>query len=204
MMKQYNQQQKAQENSRYGEAVSELAEIFAEMVHNHDTFGESWRNIKLGVKAFDIMRSLPDVLPGEYETMAEKAGLLDQMLDRMDETVTPRFCISVREEIARIDPQNEGNREELQMLRDYIDLSLPMEEFCRRYGRHLKFDPVERTAEYEAVIADVEAETAEELKECLRGMGFCFGYWSAKTAILARYGIEWRSPSVMNPHVIFD
>lgn len=39
MMKQYNQQQKAQENSRYGEAVSELAEIFAEMVHNHDTFG---------------------------------------------------------------------------------------------------------------------------------------------------------------------
>ena len=96
MMKQYNQQQKAQENSRYGEAVSELAEIFAEMVHNHDTFGESWRNIKLGVKAFDIMRSLPDVLPGEYETMAEKAGLLDQMLDRMDETVTPRFCISVR------------------------------------------------------------------------------------------------------------
>ena len=35
-------------------------------------------------------------------------------------------------------------------------------------------------------------------------MGFCHSYWSAKRAALARRGIEWRSPSAMNPRVIFD
>ena len=37
-----------------------------------------------------------------------------------------------------------------------------------------------------------------------RGMGFCFNYWSAKRAALARRGIQWRSPSAMNPRVMFD
>ena len=174
------------------------------MVQNHNTFGEIWRNMKLGAEAFAIMLSMPDTLPGEYETPVDKAGLLCQMLDQMDETQTPRFCISVREEIARLDPENEGNQEELRMLRDYIDLSLPMEDFCKRYHRHLKFDPVERTAEYEAVIADVEAEVAKELAGSPRGMGFCFGYWSAKAAALAARDIEWHSPSYMNPGVMFD
>ena len=37
-----------------------------------------------------------------------------------------------------------------------------------------------------------------------RGMGFCFSYWSMKRAVLAKYGIEWRSPRTMNPRVLFD
>ena len=48
------------------------------------------------------------------------------MLDQMDETQSPRFCISVREEIARLDPDNSDNLGELKMLRDYIDPKLPM------------------------------------------------------------------------------
>ncbi|WP_294456636.1 hypothetical protein [uncultured Bacteroides sp.] len=38
-----------------------------------------------------------------------------------------------------------------------------------------------------------------------RGMGFCFAYWNTKAQVLkADYGIEWRSPAIMNPHVMFD
>ena len=71
-------------------------------------------------------------------------------------------------------------------------------------GGMLKVDPVQATPEWEKVIYEVEKEVDEELKDEPRGMGFCFGYWSAKRAALARRGIEWRSPSEMNPRVIFD
>ncbi len=35
-------------------------------------------------------------------------------------------------------------------------------------------------------------------------MGLCFMYWSAMEKILAKYGINWKSPTVMNPGVLFD
>jgi len=50
----------------------------------------------------------------------------------------------------------------------------------------------------------VERRLYEKLKNQPRGMGFCFEYWSAKRDLLAEYGIEWRSPGVMNPRVMFD
>ena len=71
-------------------------------------------------------------------------------------------------------------------------------------GGMLKVDPVQATPEWEKVIYEVEKEVDEELKGEPRGMGFCFSYWSAKRAALARRGIEWRSPSAMNPRVMFD
>lgn len=36
------------------------------------------------------------------------------------------------------------------------------------------------------------------------GMGFCFAYWHAKAVALRCNGVEWKSPGVMNPHVMFD
>jgi hypothetical protein len=71
-------------------------------------------------------------------------------------------------------------------------------------GGMLKVDPVQATPEWENVIYDVEKEVDEELEDEPRGMGFCHSYWSAKRAALARRGIEWRSPSAMNPRVMFD
>ena len=73
-----------------------------------------------------------------------------------------------------------------------------------RMGGMLKVDPVQATREWEDIIYDVEKEVDEQLKDEPRGMGFCFGYWSAKRAVLERRGIEWRSPSAMNPGVMFD
>lgn len=184
--------------------VEKLAGIFTEMVGNYNDRGQMWKNIPLGKEAFEIMKALPDILPGEYDTMEDKASLLSQMLDQMDETETPRFAISVREYIAQLNPYDEDNLNELQKLRDYIDPEVTMEEYCKRYRRHLLFDPVERTERWEEIAYDVERQCDERLVVLPRGMGFCFAYWHAKVDVLETYGIEWRPPAMMNPRVMFD
>ena len=70
---------------------------------------------------------------------------------------------------------------------------------------HLKHDPVEWSVDYERVVDDVNKKIDSLLKGHPRGMGFCFAYWHAKALVLRDdYGITWRSPSQMNPHVLFD
>lgn len=184
--------------------VKELAKLFKKMVKNHYTFGAIWKNIALGQKAFEIMKALPDTVEGEFDTPEEKAALLGKMLGQMEETLSPRFCIEVREYMQALDAGDESNRKALEQLRDFIDLDLPMEEYCKKYGRHLKFDPVERTREWEDIICKVEEECEKKLKDERRGMGFCFMYWMVKGNVLGKYGIQWDSPAVMNPRVRFD
>lgn len=184
--------------------IKKLGTIFRKMVKNYNSMGDSWKNIELCREAFGLMQSLPDSYPGEYETPADKAGLLSQMLDQMIETDCPRLCIAVREEIARLNRGDAANDKELRMLRDYIDPSIAMEDFCKHHRKHLKFDPVERSEEYERVVPEVERQIAKELHGMPRGMGFCFAYWSAKKIALAERDIEWNSPAYMNPGVMFD
>lgn len=70
---------------------------------------------------------------------------------------------------------------------------------------HLRHDPVEYTREWERIYYDVEEELERRFDNAPRGMGFCFHFWNAKRELLSeRYGIEWRSPSQMNPRVMFD
>lgn len=69
----------------------------------------------------------------------------------------------------------------------------------------LKVDPVEYTWEWEHIFYEVEDKLKELLSDVPRGMGYCFHYWSAKQDLLKNeYNIVWRSPSVMNPRVMFD
>lgn len=70
---------------------------------------------------------------------------------------------------------------------------------------HLRRDPVEYTRRWEKIYYDVEAELDRRFANQPRHMGFCFKYWSAKSSLLRdTYGIEWRTPSQMNPRVMFD
>lgn len=96
------------------------------------------------------------------------------------------------------------HRQSMKRIQDYLNPLVPMEEWCRNYGVTLKFDPVERTREWEDCIYDVEKKCDKILEGESRGMGFCHSYWSTKKAVLAKYGIRWNSPSVMNPRVMFD
>ncbi len=79
-------------------------------------------------------------------------------------------------------------------------------DYCLQRLDHpmLEYDPIEDSEAYLAVIDEVERRLYEEMKDEPRHMGFCYHYWSAKAAILAEYGIEWRSPGMMNPRVHFD
>lgn len=63
---------------------------------------------------------------------------------------------------------------------------------------------MEWTARYEEVIDEVERIVEERLSDHPRGMGFCFAYWHEKAEVLEQFGVEWRSPSSMNPGVMFD
>lgn len=69
---------------------------------------------------------------------------------------------------------------------------------------YLKYDPVQLSPQWEENIYEIEKECDARLKGEMRGMGFCYAYWSAKRAVAAEYGIDWVSPSGMNPGVMFD
>jgi len=71
------------------------------------------------------------------------------------------------------------------------------------------FDPVERTDQYKRVIAEVE-ELAEAEFERRTGysresLGACHRFWQIKKGLLLElHGIEWQTPSELNPGVLFD
>lgn len=70
---------------------------------------------------------------------------------------------------------------------------------------HLRVDSVEYTWEWEKIYYDVEDELDRRLANVPRQMGFCFQYWAMKRELLMeKYGIDWHSPSQMNPRVMFD
>ena len=71
-------------------------------------------------------------------------------------------------------------------------------------SRMLKSDPIEWTKEYEDAVDEADRMAYANLTDTPRGMGFCFAYWAEKRAALAKLGIEWRSPNIMNPRVLFD
>ena len=50
----------------------------------------------------------------------------------------------------------------------------------------------------------VEAKIIAEIGEG-GYLGYCHSYWAAKKRILKEeYGIDWKSPSELNPGVLFD
>lgn len=211
--------------------INELGGIFAEMVENDGTFGAQWKNIPLGHKAFALMKDeLPLRVEGEL-TPYTRIVLLNKMMSCMPERDCARFFREVKRyqktlfrlvsdkdikedmDIDGYDGAPEGyvreysedlHRESLQRTEDYLDRSVSMEDWCKKYGVMLKFDPVERSEKWEESIYEVEKECDEKLVGEPRRMGFCYIYWSTKKSVLAKYGIEWDSPSTMNPRVMFD
>mgnify|MGYP004447906045 FL=1 len=211
--------------------LKKLGNLFSEMVDNHDTNNCWWKNIVLGPKAFALMKDeLPLRVKGEL-TPYTRIVLLGKMMGTMPEKDCARFFMKVKEyqkslfplisdediaEDMNIDGY-EGEAEKyvreftmedleksIKRTADYLDMTIPMEEWCKKYGVMLKFDPVERTEEWENCIYEVEAECAKKLKHENKGMGFCFSYLSTKRAVRAKHVISGSSPSTMNPRVMFD
>lgn len=69
----------------------------------------------------------------------------------------------------------------------------------------VKNDPVEMSNKYIKVIDIVEEKLENELNtvpSLIRGM--CYVKWDIKKKLLKEYGIDWKSPKELNPHIIFD
>jgi hypothetical protein len=72
-------------------------------------------------------------------------------------------------------------------------------EFCKA---SLRRDPIDNDPRFAGIRAEVEKAIEKALKDHpLRGgMGFIHVYWEAKKAILKeRYGIDWKTPTELNP-----
>ena len=68
----------------------------------------------------------------------------------------------------------------------------------------LKQDPIENTKEYKAIKKELEEKIVAKIGKNF-GMGYCHKYWTAKKEILKDdYGIDWKSPRILNPGVKFD
>ena len=200
------------------------AELIGQMNRNNED-GNVWRNIPLMRK---FIHEIKDVAPFRSEIInpAYKAHWIACILenDYIDKRETPRLFQSLCE-LYRLYRDFEDPSDFDDYLQEHFDKNYfrqvdkwiysfamivldPQWEHALQcwngLGGMLKVDPVQATPEWENVIYDVEKEVDEELEDEPRGMGFCHSYWSAKRAALARRGIEWRSPSAMNPRVMFD
>lgn len=211
--------------------IAKLTSIFTQMVDNSNTFGSGWKNLKLGREAFEEMtENLPLRVEGEL-TPYTRIILLNEMLECMPQRDCQRFVLKVREYQESMFPlirkadapedmdidgyegdpedyEHEFTKDDLMELKqktlDFLDTSITMEEWCEKYEVHLLFDEVERSEKWEEVIYDVDKAVARKMKGVSVRMGYCFEYWHAKKAVLARHGIDWCSPSMMNPTVMFD
>lgn len=201
-----------------------IESLYERMCEN-DRQGKRWKNIPLGRQ---LIHHLKDLCPYRYKEMnpSFRAYIISKVLknDLLEHKETVRLFASYCEFFRlSLDFYNfKINDEKLpeDFDKDYFrsvdskiyylswilngNMSKYAIECWDSLGSFLKTDPVQSTKEYEDIIYEVELEVEQELKDMARGMGFCFAYWSAKKAALARRSIKWKSPSAMNPSVLFD
>lgn len=171
-----------------------------------------WKNIPLAKECVQLLKDIED----PEETPMGKALACEAIVAQLPEYNVPRLVLSILhyklqlvKESEEQDPERYPTEEEvgseIQRLSDYIDTDrLSADAFREKYNRHLKADPVERTPEWEENYYEVELECDRRLKDIPRGMGFCHAYWPTLRTVLAERGIEWHSPSELNPRVMFD
>ena len=93
-----------------------------------------------------------------------------------------------------------------------------IETLLQKEAQPEQFDPIENNPRY-IEIADTVDEMAKEaaiedhkqhfpdvhVSPSNFGMGFCHVIWRHKKRILKeQYGIDWKSPAEMNPHIWYD
>lgn len=184
--------------------------LIGEMRENSQEMRQ-WKNVALARECHELLRSITD-----RDASAGMALALSAIIEQLPEYDMPRYVLTLlryeSELLQAADELQEGNyptpaevEAHIRRLEDYIDTEhVSTSDFMERYGRHLKFDSVERTPQWETNYLEVEKECDRRLGDAPRGMGFCFGYWSTLRNVLSERGIEWHSPQELNPRVMFD
>ena len=198
--------------------IQEAIKLMYQMQENNQGM-MTWKNYPLAKQIVALLDKTP--ARSEHHTPYDKIFILNFLVDNISSSDVPRFTIMLlQQELALIDEVQEADlqdyndpltkddiQDELQIWLDYIDTEhLSTDDWCRKYGHHINFDPIERTELWEEKYYEVEEKIDKLLMSdnVPRGMGFCFAYWSSKRSVLSEMGIEWHSPSELNPGVIFD
>ena len=190
----------------YGERIIDLVD---QMKVNGEEM-RIWANIPLAKEVLELVRNIPEE---EGENALGKAYALNAVMEKLSEYDTPRLALQIlNEELAQLRASEEKSdwlteediKADIARLLDYINLDIPMGEFTRRHHRHLKFDPVERTPEWEENIYEAQKEADAAMGDFPRGMGYCHGFWPLLKSALAKRGIRWQTPHELNPRVMFD
>lgn len=169
-----------------------------------------WENSALAEEFLDIA--------GWLEGFDHKLDDLDQAASRMVDAVYEHPALKIRllkfrrlvlDRIGSLSGGEPGETEDVLMQISRYERNIRHADSGEydlvEQDGYLKRDPVEWSTAYEKVSDEVERLVEEQLDDHPRGMGFCFAYWSAKKHVLrTKFGIEWRSPSEMNPGVMFD
>lgn len=207
--------------SKEEEFVNKAVSLLDQMRKNAaEEWHPVWKNIPLAKEYLDILLNrLP--LRGNHIDASGITVLCDAIFleDLLDQRDTPRLCLEFLQLRKLADKARTANDEkfdqqhylgviEADKIQNRLDLfispTVSMEWWVDYVHSHLLFDPVERTPKWEEIAYEVEKECDRRLKNEQRGMGFCFSYWSTKRSVLAKYGIDWQTPSQMNPRVYFD
>ena len=187
--------------------VQKIQRIIREMAENCEEM-RMWKNVALSHQCIDILDTVEDLGPDE------KALVFKNMLLLIPEYDVPRYALELaRRELHWLSLSEEKRYElsmdeveaEIRQLKDYIDYeNISTDDFIRKYDKHLNFDPIRRTPLWEENYCRWEEECERRLGDFPRGMGSCFTYWHTFAEVLREDGVEWKSPSLMNPGVMFD
>jgi len=193
-----------------------LVDIYNEMCINGEA-GELWRNIPGAKEIMHIMKNIAPERDSEINP-AVRMLICESIIgnDLIDLRDTPRLYLEYLEYWKECHDMPKTD-EELSDTELDADFKETAEEMSRKVRTmlagdmtpwdtlgYLKYDPVQLSPQWEENIYEIEKECDARLKGEMRGMGFCYAYWSAKRAVAAEYGIDWVSPSGMNPGVMFD
>lgn len=198
------------ENTENSEQLVETILANVEVMRKNAEEMRIWKNLPLAKETFELIKQV-----GDDEGPLGRAMGCEKVVEKLSEYDAPRFTLEMlRYELEQLQKSEEKSddlteeevKDHIAELERFIDVEhVSYREYKEKNPhRHLEFDEIERTLLWEEINQEIEAETDALLGDEPRGMGFCFGYWSAKRGVLAKRGIEWRDPQQMNPRVMFD
>ena len=193
-----------------GEQLVETILANVEVMRENAEEMRIWKNLAIAKETFELIKQV-----GDDEGPLGRAMGCEMVVEKLSEYDAPRFTLEMlRYELEQLQKSEEKSddlteeevKDHIAELERFIDVEhVSYKEYKEKNPRrHLEFDEIERTPLWEEINQEIEAETDALLGDEPRGMGFCFGYWSAKRGVLAKRGIEWCDPQQMNPRVMFD
>ncbi len=189
-----------------------LLEIKNEIVDYYASETEFWETIALLKEAYNLVKLYPESVEGCYSTPVEKALFLHFLLSNSYAMDAARLEIEIRTLISEIfeaaSPEERQEHEEtvkdneskLRKRKKYIDLSIPMDDYCKEFDVNFKFDDFLRTEKWEAIsyrIYQLAYESIPDIKSFHGNYTQIIDYF--KMLVLNANNIEYKDEVLIDP-----